>query len=478
MRSLLRHTRGAMLVLLMGGCASPAPTDPRMVSEWIHTLYGLVRSERLTPPVASRLFAYASVALYEGMAVATPSMPTLAGTLNQLPALPTAANPADLDATLVAVAAERTVLESLLEEALPATQATLARLTDSLAGTREVSAARRAASDSMGRAIGTAILAWAAADRLRETRTMAYTPPRGPEYWVNDTPAPLYGAQNLSGASQAVGFDDPTVALRPGSASDRALVMNRPKPRTLTDLPAVDMAGATEPHWGSLRTFLLRAWNECPIPTPPAYSTSPDSPMYAEARELMKYRAGLSEEQKQVALYWVDNPGESATPAGHWIAIASQLTSQLGLSAERAATLFMVAATAQADAFIATWGYKYHYSQIRPRTYIRRVIDPTWEPQLPTPPFPEYPSGHSTQSATAAVALTAMLGELAFDDSTGVFIGQPVRRFASFAEAAEEAGYSRLYGGIHFRSGKEGGKEVGRCVGQVAVDRFRQAGAL
>ncbi|HEX9166228.1 MAG TPA: hypothetical protein VF862_09975, partial [Gemmatimonadales bacterium] len=139
----MRHARSRTALLtatltLCAACAQPAPTDPRMVSEWIHTLYGLVRAERLTPPVVSRLFAYASVALYEGLAAATPGLPTAAGTLNGLGTLPRAENPAALDPTLVAIAAERTVLDSLLRQGLPTTLATVARLTDSLAATRDV----------------------------------------------------------------------------------------------------------------------------------------------------------------------------------------------------------------------------------------------------------------------------------------------------------------------------------------------------
>jgi hypothetical protein len=466
--------------LALGGlsCARPAPADPRVVSEWIHTLYGLVRAERLTPPVASRLFAYASVALYEGMAAATPGLPSAAGTLNGLDSVPRLHDPESLDATLVATAAERTLLDSLLRQGLPTTLATLARLSDSVVATRPMDAARRERSIAAGEAIGQTIVAWSRTDGFAETRGLAYTPPVGPALWVNDAPASIYGAQNLSGASQAVALGDPTVTLRPGSASDRALVMNRPKVSEGSELAPVDMAGATEPYWGRLRPFLLATWNECPIPAPPPYATDPGSALYREAMEIVEIKAKLTEEEKAISLYWADNPGETATPAGHWIAIASQLTSERGLTAEAAARLFLVGAVAQADAFLATWGYKYQYNQIRPRTYIRRVIDPAWEPQVPTPPFPEYPSGHSTQSAAASVALQALLGDAPFDDSSGVAIGHPVRRFNSFAEAAEQAGYSRLYGGIHFHSGKTGGKEVGLCVGTKAVERLRAAGVL
>ena len=102
---------------------------------------------------------------------------------------------------------------------------------------------------------------------------------------------------------------------------------------------------------------------------------------------------------------------------------------------------------------------------MRPVTYIRRVIDPKWEPLLITPPFPEYPSGHSVQSGAAAGVLEALFGPgFAFDDATHEDDGLGVRSFIGFAEAAEEAAISRLYGGIHFPSANKNGLLQGRCV--------------
>ena len=115
--------------------------------------------------------------------------------------------------------------------------------------------------------------------------------------------------------------------------------------------------------------------------------------------------------------------------------------------------------------FIGCWQAKYAYDLVRPITYIRRVIDPKWEPLLNTPPFPEYPSGHSTQSGAAAAVLTAFFGDnFAFEDETGTADGRKPRNFTSFREAAEEAGISRLYGGIHFRAAIERGLAQGRCI--------------
>ena len=97
---------------------------------------------------------------------------------------------------------------------------------------------------------------------------------------------------------------------------------------------------------------------------------------------------------------------------------------------------------AQADAFIGCWAAKFKYDLVRPITYIRRSIDPKWEPLLNTPPFPEYPSGHSMQSAAAAEVLTSAFGDnFAFEDTTRHGDGLKPRSFASFRAAADEAGH-------------------------------------
>ena len=128
--------------------------------------------------------------------------------------------------------------------------------------------------------------------------------------------------------------------------------------------------------------------------------------------------------------------------------------------------LALLLGVALADSFIGCWNAKFKYDLVRPVTYIRRLIDAKWEPPLITPPFPEYPSGHSTQSGAAAVVLTGLLGEdFAFEDRTHEADGLPARSFASFWAAAEEAGISRLYGGIHFRAAIVNGLDQGRCVG-------------
>jgi hypothetical protein len=237
------------------------------------------------------------------------------------------------------------------------------------------------------------------------------------------------------------------------------------------------MAGVTEPYWGFNRPFALATWDECPAPPPPAYAPTPGTPLYEEAKHVYEISKTLTPEQKTVALYWADNGGESGTPAGHWLSIAGQMVSEKKLSAEQAAWLMAQTGVSLADAFISVWGYKFKLNLIRPRTFIRATIDPAWEPAIPTPPFPEYLSGHSTLSGAAAGTLTTLLGAVSFHDSTSVSIGHAVRKFSSFREAADEAGMSRIYGGIHYMSANVEGGNLGRCVAEQVGKRFGK-GAL
>ena len=88
-----------------------------------------------------------------------------------------------------------------------------------------------------------------------------------------------------------------------------------------------------------------------------------------------------------------------------------------------------------------------------------------------TPPFPEYTSGHSVVSGAVAKVLTATFGDnVSFvDDTHGNQPGLRNRSFNSFYEAADEAAWSRMYGGIHFTSGIVNGVEQGILVGQEVL---------
>ena len=128
---------------------------------------------------------------------------------------------------------------------------------------------------------------------------------------------------------------------------------------------------------------------------------------------------------------------------------------------------------AMADAFISCWDEKYSSNLIRPETIINNTFDESWLPVLQTPPFPEYTSGHSVVSGAASVILTEIFGDnFAFEDTTELVYGLPVRSFGSFYEASSEAAISRLYGGIHYRAAIDNGLIQGKNLGHFVANKL------
>lgn len=457
------------LPLLLSACGKPADVEPRVVSEYVHSLFGTIRAERLSPPVASRLTAYASMALYGGTAAAHPALKPLHEIVAGLAPLPTAAAGTPLDPTLIAIAAERVVLDSLLREALPTTRTALSRLADSLHAnrlTQGVGAPMAMQSDSLGTAIGLAIVAFSHTDGFVETRRMAYVPAAGDSLWLNDAPATLYATTQTSAVSEFVATDNPANQQRSANTSDRSLILSRPKTAGDKTLPAANIAGITEPFWGTVRPFVVRDTLTCPSGSPPAYGTDSTARLHVENANVYRITQGRTPEQKEIAYYWADNAGETGTPVGHWLSIAAQMISERQLSGDDAVRLVLGTSLAQADAFIHAWRVKFATMTLRPRTFIRRHIDASWEPLIPTPAFPEFPSGHSTQSGAASAVITSLIGASAFSDSTSISIGHKVRQFPSFIAASEEAGMSRVYAGLHYMWSNEAGLRMGRCIGE------------
>ena len=467
-------------LLLPFGCGPRVPpADAGFVAKWTATHYALARAERLSPPVASRTSAYAAIALYEGWAAFSDSLRSLAGQLNGLTTLPRPSREERYDPALVAMEAQTVVLRSLYAEGFASTGVAITALHDSLAGVRAtqgVSEAIRRRSIQYGEELGKAILAWAAGDGFAR-RTFAYQPVKGDAYWQPTATTAQFRSQNLSAERDFVGFDNPTAAARPGESGDRSITVNRPK-RPNTTVPGLNPLVALEPQWGWLRTFALDSATSCAAPAALPFARDKSSRLYAEALELMEMRRSLTEEQKRIAYFWADNVGESGTPSGHWMSVVSSLSSQWTLSPERTVEAYALTAIAVADAFIGCWREKFSSNLLRPVAYIQRYIDPMWQPLLNTPPFPTYTSGHSTQSAAAAEVLTALFGDnRPYDDPTHVTLGHPVKRLASFREAAHEAGLSRLYGGIHFQMDNLAGRAQGECIGRAVLSRVHTRGA-
>ena len=205
-----------------------------------------------------------------------------------------------------------------------------------------------------------------------------------------------------------------------------------------------------------------------------AYATA-----WNEVRQLGAASGGTrTDEQTTIARFWADGGG-TYTPPGHWNEIAATVAREIGNGLADNARLFAALNLAMADAGIAAWDAKYAAEFWRPITAIQQadrdgnpatIPDSTWTPLLVTPPFPEYVSGHSTFSGAAAAILAGFFGnETTFSSETPGLTGV-TRTFTSFTQAAEEAGRSRIYGGIHFEFSNADGQSLGRSIAGVVQE--------
>jgi hypothetical protein len=394
--------------------------DAEVATAWFDFSRELVRqTPGFTPPVASRVFGYAGIALYEAVVPGMEGYRSLAGVLAGLAPLPAAGHNRAYDWPTVANAALATALRGLFPSSQSAAiDAIEARVEAGLRGVLPPGILER--SKRRGAEVAAAALEWAKGDGGHEgylrNFPASYVPPVGPGLWVPTPP----------------GF-----------------------------LPAL------QPFWGRNRCFALVASADCPPGPHPPYSEDPASRFHAEALEVYETVNALTPEQDTIARFWSDDSGATATPPGHSLSIATQVLRREGASLAAAAETYAKVGIAVCDAFVACWHQKFVYNLLRPVTYLRR-LDPDWLPVLVTPPFPEYPSGHSVQSGAACQVLSDLFGDgYAFVDHTHDARGFAPRGFGSFFEAAEEAAISRLYGGIHFRAAIERGLDQGRCIGQA-----------
>ena len=262
-------------------------------------------------------------------------------------------------------------------------------------------------------------------------------------------------------------------------------------------------------QWQHVTTFAVR-------PGSLRFSTGParyGSPQYrAQAQALLDISGGLTDEQKMIAEYWADGP-RSELPPGHWNLFAQYVSRrdhhgdhEHGL--ERDVKLFFALTNAVSDGGCCAWDNKRAFNSVRPITAIRtlfggqmvrswagpyqgtKLIDgATWFPYqpttFPTPPFPEYSSGHSNFSAAGAEILKRFTHADRFGASVTLPAGSSrvepgavprsdlMLSWSTFSDAADQAGISRRYGGIHFEQGDLDARATGRIAARLVWERAR-----
>ena len=258
------------------------------------------------------------------------------------------------------------------------------------------------------------------------------------------------------------------------------------------------------PHWVLVTPFALTSASQF-RPTADPRPTHPPGHYRQQADQVLDYSANLTDEQKVIAEYWADGPS-SELPPGHWALFAQFVSSRDNHGLDNDVKMFFTMTNAIFDASICCWEAKRHWDYVRPVTAIHylftgkkvrawagpnkgtdKIDGGDWRPYqaetVVTPPFPEYVSGHSTFSAAGAEILKRFTGSDAFGHSVTRKAGSSAVEpgtvpkadvtlsWATFSDAADEAGASRRYGGIHFKEGDLRGREMGRLIGTQAWNK-------
>jgi PAP2 superfamily len=403
---------GLCAVALLG-LATRAGAD--VVLDWNGVLLNAIRTDKTSPPKASRAMAAVHVAIFDAVN----------GILGGFtPYHVTAHAPGGASPEAAAAAAAHKVLVALF----PAQRATFdAALTASLAAIPD--GAAETTGVSWGESVADQILALRANDHSSDV--VPYEAPLGGGWWVPTPPA---------------------------------------------------FAAALLPNWPSVTPWCMTKGSQFRAGAPPFPTSKEYTAAYREVLRLGRQdSADRTADQTQIALFWADGAG-TATPPGHWLVIAQGVAQQGHLTLLGNARLFALVSLAVADAAIVSWDHKYAFSNWRPVTGIQHAdtdgnpkttADPSWLPLIATPPFPSYSSGHSTFSGSSSRILALVFGTDAISFST-TSDGLPgvQRSFTSFSQAAEEAGQSRIYGGIHWQFDNQVGLASGRSLAEHVFFNF------
>ncbi|HEU4423548.1 MAG TPA: vanadium-dependent haloperoxidase [Pilimelia sp.] len=257
------------------------------------------------------------------------------------------------------------------------------------------------------------------------------------------------------------------------------------------------------PQWGRVVPFALTAPGQFPVPGPDIRKDY-KKPL----KEVVKFSAKLTDTDKMISEYWEDGPG-SELPPGHGAIFANALCRKAGNNIDNDVKVLFLQANAVLDAGIAVWHYKVKHDFVRPITLVRvlmkdekikawggpgqgtvEMLGQNWmpyqRPTVVTPPFAEYVSGHSTFTAATFEVLRTFTGSSSLNLSVtirpgssriepGITPSSSVRlTWRTHQDAANQAGISREFGGIHFSEGDDHGRALGAKIGAAVVAKAQR----
>jgi PAP2 superfamily len=400
----------------------------------VKQLNNVVLENNFPPMIASRNYVYANIAAYEVVVAFDNRFISLAGQIKHLPLLP-AYDTANVNYQLAALLAFCKVGEAVTfpEGSMQEYVSKLKHEADSAGISSSVMNASQRFADSTA----AHILRWSKKDNYLQLRS-------APKYSVTDEPG-----------------------------------------RWVSTPPMY--AQAVEPRWKEMRTMVMDSASQFMPERPLQFDIkNKNSPYYKALMEVKTTGDSLTQEQKDIADFWDDNPfkmnvsghvmfaTKKFSPPGHWMNIVGIGSQKAGADFSTTVAAYAETSIALFDAFISCWDEKYRSNYVRPETIINSLVDVEWRPYIQTPPFPSHTSGHATISAAAAETMTYWFGDkISFTDTSSLEFGIKSRQIVSFRDAAKEAAMSRLYGGIHYRFDNEHGTEAGKRLGEFIVQRLK-----
>ena len=388
---------------------------------WMNMQIGLMRKTTTVGNAAfCRHYAYSGIALYESVVPGMPAYQSIASQLNGLSGLPKTSPglayhwPSSANAALAYINKKMFPNASAVDKAsIDALEATLQSQYSNEANAEIISR-----SIDFGRAVAQKVFDWSETDGYQHIND-PYSPPySGGQYWTPPVPLPVHAL----------------------------------------------------PYIGNLRPIMVGSDNDA-HPGPPNYAALP-----AMTLDVINSKPAIGSDNYNKAFWWRDFPGTS-TP-GHYISILKQVLQKEKSTLDKAALAYALGGIIDVDIIISTWKAKYEYLLARPFNYDDFMGQPFTA--FLSAPHPEYPAAHASVSAANAEAMTVVFGDnYSFTDSTfnglvtphGVTLSP--RSYASFREAGEEAGWSRLYAGIHYRQSIETGFWQGRKVAANIVSKLK-----
>jgi hypothetical protein len=282
------------------------------------------------------------------------------------------------------------------------------------------------------------------------------------------------GSAKSAGIALGEKVADSVSAMRANDGAEKA-DSYRPKTSPGRYIPT---APTVAPMWGGVTPFVMTSATQFRPGAPVALTSREWADNYNEIKEIgAKNSTKRSAAQTETGRLWL------YTGPATFFPLAVQLSAAKGLNVNENARLFALLAMATADATIAIFDAKYYYEFWRPVTAIRNgdedgnpatERDATWEPLGPTPMHPEYPCAHCIVAGSAGTVMLAFFGTGTLPEFTLTTPTAPgvTHRWTRLQDYIDEPSNARVWSGIHYRFSTVVGADMGRKIGEYAVQNY------